>query len=695
MKRWATPHKPFTWLKEKFGREQLANRTRLRLTHQLIITFATIVLVPLLGVSFIIYSINQTALRKELLKFTENTAQTIYKDFNTEMGWQQEQSQMMAFYLLDNLPVTSRILEQSVGFNKAAQGIFRLSPDTEAVGLYAANGQALQRSYRHWQNLPQSLMLPDRLGDKTVKRASTLHSVYDIVYVNAPVQPDPNDNDLNQVIQEPQTQAQKNKWNTPYYLRICIPINTKQTLQGQAPAYYVQLKPFRYLATLIQDHRSIYESFYIIDDTGLILAGPNRQDIQRTQISTDDYAYFKSIEPGVTHELANQQPTVPEAERKALALARSRAPHRVSNDDSDEAPPLEKVIVKMPDTHWGIIIESPYHVRQKYIKRANEQSLLLIVACVAITILLAMVYIYGINRNFRQLIKGIKAMAEGNYFRRIRLITNFFTPYEIVYLTGEFNRMAKRRAEAWETIEQANHQLAKLDELKSNLIDTVSHELRTPLTNIKGYTSRLLRYDDTLDKETRLKSLKTIKQQSDRLSRLVDDLLVIPELEKTTLRVFPDEVFLPDLLERCVQFAQAKDQRDMRIVYGEGVKGLAVLADPDRLEQIVLNLLDNAVKYSIEETPVSILVKALPHGMVKITVSNEAEFINETALQTLFDKFQRLDDSTVRTTRGSGLGLFITKGLVEAMSGTISVLYNEGLFQIEFTLPQYREILTY
>src|SRR5688572_11655074 len=101
MKRWATQSKPFAWLKAKLGQEKLADQARLRLTQQLIITFIIVVLIPLLGVSFIIYSINQTALRKELLKFTEHTVETIYKDFNTEMGWQQQQSRVMAFYLLD------------------------------------------------------------------------------------------------------------------------------------------------------------------------------------------------------------------------------------------------------------------------------------------------------------------------------------------------------------------------------------------------------------------------------------------------------------------------------------------------------------------------------------------------------------------------------------------------------------------
>ncbi|MEB3285882.1 MAG: HAMP domain-containing sensor histidine kinase [Vampirovibrionales bacterium] len=784
----SAPGKAFAWLKEKVWQKQVANRERLRLTQQLIITFIIVVLVPLLGVSFIIYSINQTALRKELLKFTEHTADTIYKDFNTEMGWQQEQSRMMAFYLLDMLKTEKKngLSAWPMAMNQAMQGIFRLSSDYEVVGLYDADGKPINRAYRHWRNLPEPLKLPGQLSSvlnqKALESLKEGQNVYDIIYIPQ------NQVKFRQIQNEASESenintgdAQRNDANaadsivenqieeTPYYLRIIVPLSERLTLSGkqtgnsQTLAYYVQIKPFRYLSTLIRDHQAIYEKFYIIDDQGIILAGTDKQNlqqnadqtIQKLKISAEDLKDFQQIKPGVTQEFANTHPTIPDDLKAEKVPAEKSAPvpltapkaeatvddsatpvsdksenapgllgaligqrHstpadpdlkqiKVDEESDDETPPIEKVVVKMPGTHWGIIIESPYHVRQKYIKRAHEQSLLLILACLTVTVLLALVYIFGINRNFRQLIKGIKAMAEGNYFRRIRLITNFFTPYEIVYLTGEFNRMAKRRAEAWETLEKANEKLAKLDELKSNLIDTVSHELRTPLTNIKGYTSRLLRYDETLDKETRLKSLKTIKQQADRLGRLVDDLLVIPELEKETLRVFPDEVALSDLIERCVNFMQSRfsnaihtqNQREFTIHYHtDSDDPLTVVADPDRLEQVVLNLLDNAVKYGIGDFPIRVDISPLNHDAIRIQVANASDPIPEEMLQTLFDKFQRLDDSMVRTTRGSGLGLFITKGLVEAMGGHIMLSYHHdqgGEFRIAFTLLRHTTSAAY
>jgi signal transduction histidine kinase len=270
----------------------------------------------------------------------------------------------------------------------------------------------------------------------------------------------------------------------------------------------------------------------------------------------------------------------------------------------------------------------------------------------------------------------------------------------MVQLVANQVGVAVHQAYQWQMIQEANKKLAKLDEFKSNLIDTVSHELRTPLTSIKGYTSRLLRYDHTLSGETRTKSLKVIKQQADRLGRLVEDLLVIPDLETANLRVFPDQVFLPELVERSVQFIQEKAQRDIQVHLPPDVVP-PVMADPDRMEQILLNLLDNAVKYSLPDTTITVQLfnpEAAPLGMIRqhprqvtLCVANQSETIPREAINSLFDKFKRLDDSTTRTTRGSGLGLFITKGLVEAMGGQIALDYRNGQFVVSVTLPLYSE----
>ena len=248
--------------------------------------------------------------------------------------------------------------------------------------------------------------------------------------------------------------------------------------------------------------------------------------------------------------------------------------------------------------------------------------------------------------------------------------------------------VAVYQARQWTQLQEANVQLAKLDEMKSNLIDTVSHELRTPLTNIKGYTSRLIRYDGTLDNQTKIQSLKVIKQQADRLSRLVEDLLTIPEMERQGgLRVYPDCVDLNELVSRAVGFMEEKGNRTIAIHQPD--HAVAILADLDRMEQVVLNLLDNAIKYAAPDAHIAVsILPGQNNKTARLEVFNSGETIPADQLKTLFAKFKRLDERLTRTTRGTGLGLFITKGLIEAMGGHIC-LESENGFKVIMDLPLY------
>ncbi|MEM0951000.1 MAG: HAMP domain-containing sensor histidine kinase [Cyanobacteria bacterium P01_H01_bin.74] len=736
------------------------NMPKLRIYQQILIGFIVTITIPLTGVAFLIHQVNQKAMKKEMARFTKHTAEALYKDFDTEMSWQKQQSQMMA-------QLISNGLGQKQPFEALTETILNLDNSLESVGLYNQSGQLIQAKYRRFEAVSPELRLPDQIAvsssdsrqeEKTSETSAATFQLatdhpFQVLYFS--------ESSLGigkRVVQD-----------GAYYLRAAIPLPSQKSAiphsaiktnnsRNQVPVFYVQQKSFDYLSQLVQQNNSLYDAFYIIDNDGFIIAGPESTNLQ-ARITDKDLKAFQKIRPGVTHEflsetLANTEDSA-SRNRKNKAYKKERLIQKEKEtNDADDPEPLKKVIVKMPDINWGIIIESPYHMKQKYIARANTQTLLLILGCLAIIMALVLPYIFGISRNFRQLIKGVKAVGEGNYYRRIRLITNIFTPYEIVYLTVEFNRMARKTAESWQGIQEANEKLAKLDEFKSNLIDTISHELRTPLTSIKGYTSRLLRNDKTLDSEARVKSLKVVKRQADRLSRLVEDLLVIPDLESSGLRVYLDEVVLAPAIEGAVQFIQAKSECQIETEYTNNLTAgsIRVLADPDRLEQILLNLLDNAVKYSVGDAPIVVTVgeisnpnpqapslisnsqtaintrpesedsndmpqesgqktsqahsaagNILPagsqntHSFIWIAIKNPCEKLSEDqacSIDSLFDKFKRLDDSLVRTTRGSGLGLFITKGLVEAMGGSIQLTYlgnaaslNHGQFSVEFTVP--------
>ena len=291
------------------------------------------------------------------------------------------------------------------------------------------------------------------------------------------------------------------------------------------------------------------------------------------------------------------------------------------------------------------------------------------------SILFIILYISYLYLNIRQLFKGIMALTKGNYSRKIRLLKNILTPYEVVFLATEFNKAADEINLSYSKLAQQNKELERLNNFRSNLVDTVSHEFRTPLTSIKGYTSRLMRHDIVIDKETLNKSLKIIKQQSERLSRMVEDLLVIPDIEGAKLNMTIEPVNLAEAIE--MSLISVKNIENREVINNVTAQNIYIHADKDRFEQVMINLIENANKYGTEDTP--LVIDAIDvKGKVTIIMKNNADYIDKKTVSKLFEKFVRVDDKTTRTTRGTGLGLFIVKGLLQAMNGNIFIKSTEN-----------------
>lgn len=327
------------------------------------------------------------------------------------------------------------------------------------------------------------------------------------------------------------------------------------------------------------------------------------------------------------------------------------------------------VYLKKTDPDVIIIVNTTKAVTRKVINENRFKIILAVLAASVAVFFVVGLYTYYLYINIRQLFKGIIAISKGNYQRRIRLLTNVFTPYEIIFLAFEFNRMASQIHKSYLQLKKKNAELKKVNEFRTNLIDTVSHEFRTPLTSIQGYTSRLLRQDIEIDEDTRQKSLRTIKTQSERLSRMVEDLLVIPDIEGARIRVNLEPLWLNKIIPSSIALVKNED----KIIENNVAEDFPlIIADKDRLEQVFVNLLENAVKYSDENSTVTIDAK-IRGEFAKIYIKNDCKIIEKEKLQELFEKFTRIDDKTTRTTRGTGLGLFIVKGLVEAMEGTIKL----------------------
>lgn len=214
-------------------------------------------------------------------------------------------------------------------------------------------------------------------------------------------------------------------------------------------------------------------------------------------------------------------------------------------------------------------------------------------------------------------------------------------------------------------------EIRRLERVRAELVASVSHELRTPVTSIKGFSETLLE-DGIEDKTQALEFLAIIDKEAGRLARLIEDLLQLSKLESGALemRMAPLEIgpFLTQVLAKVRPQAEK-----LGITLGfESDPGIWIEADADRLEQVFLNLLDNALKH----TPVGGSVRlaaGLARGWAEITVEDTGSGIPREALDRIFERFYRVDPARSRKTGGSGLGLAIARHLVEAHGGRITV----------------------
>ena len=333
-----------------------------------------------------------------------------------------------------------------------------------------------------------------------------------------------------------------------------------------------------------------------------------------------------------------------------------------------------KAYYKMKNPQWLVVVDTTKKVTAKTIIKARYRIVLSLCIAALSIIFIVGLYTYYLYINIRQLFKGITAVSKGNYDKKIHLIKRAFTPHEIVFLAKEFNYMANKINVSYKDLREKNKELERLNEFRENLVNATSHEFRTPLTSIIGYTSRLLRQDIVLDDETKVKSLQIIKQQAQRLSNMVEDLLVIPELESYSLKFNFDEVDLANSINRAIEYLSSNEVEFVVDIVPD-LKN--VWSDECRLEQIVINLLDNAIKYTKDNAPIEVIAKN-EDGIPTLKIKNKCEKISDDIKEKLFEKFIRADSKLTRTTRGTGLGLYIVRGLAEALKIDISLECDEN-----------------
>jgi two-component system phosphate regulon sensor histidine kinase PhoR len=252
-------------------------------------------------------------------------------------------------------------------------------------------------------------------------------------------------------------------------------------------------------------------------------------------------------------------------------------------------------------------------------------------------------------------------------------------------------------------IEKENEELRALDRKKSDFINMLSHEFRTPLTVIQGYAERL-KSCKVNESEQVWNHAVIIYDEAKRLSRLVDELLDLSRIKSGKQEIQRTECDLTGLIERAAETLKSKaeaKQLVMRLVYAR--KPILMTVDADKIYQLMLNLIDNAIKYTPERGLIQVLADEIPTlevqensfiaSFAQISVTDTGLGISPTDKERIFDEFYRTNVVLGTKEKGTGLGLSICRGIVQAHGGRIWVESQPGKgSKFIFTLPNYQPI---
>jgi len=217
-------------------------------------------------------------------------------------------------------------------------------------------------------------------------------------------------------------------------------------------------------------------------------------------------------------------------------------------------------------------------------------------------------------------------------------------------------------------LEDALARMTEVNRLKDDFVATISHELRTPLTSIIGFVQTLLRPDAAFRAEERREFLGVVERQGRRLQGLIEDLLVVSRIETSEIRPAPRLISVQGLARQVVEESPLERSRRVSLELDEPLP--LVSTDHEMVVRILMNLLDNAFKYSPEDATVTVRVNAEGAG-VKISVEDQGYGIPEDMRERIFDRFFQVDQSHTRVVGGAGLGLYICRRLADGVRGRI------------------------
>ncbi|MFT7183760.1 MAG: two-component system sensor histidine kinase BaeS [Oceanicoccus sp.] len=275
------------------------------------------------------------------------------------------------------------------------------------------------------------------------------------------------------------------------------------------------------------------------------------------------------------------------------------------------------------------------------------------IAAGVLAILLSLLVSVVFTNPITELIEATKAIAKGNYKRRVKVQSQD----ELGELTKALNTMAASLEE--------NH------ELQQELITNVAHELATPITNIRGYLEAI--NDGLIKGKKKSDTLKLMSEETDRLTLMLNEVRELAQIQHPNFEIKTRRVNLGKLVQKVItQMEPQVKNKNITIKYKNASKETLVNIDRDRIVQVLQNLLTNAIKYSPKNSLIKIDLKTKDKSLI-LKVTDEGPGIAQSDLPHLFERFYRADQSRSRKTGGLGIGLSIVKEVMEAHGGSVSV----------------------
>ena len=296
-------------------------------------------------------------------------------------------------------------------------------------------------------------------------------------------------------------------------------------------------------------------------------------------------------------------------------------------------------------------------------------------------VMIALVVAYFVSRSItlpvRQMKETAERIAKGDFSRRVRVRSR-----------DEFGELAKSLNTMADELQQKMENLRKMDSMRTDFVANVSHELKTPLTLIKGYIETL-EDKGTGDREESGRFISIIKEHTDRLGHIIEDLLSLSELELSRDCLHRTEFDLKELIhEISLGFERALAERKQTLTVNSQGDDLRIKGDRDKIEQVFVNLIDNALKYTKESGRIEVLLTGQERA-VSVAVRDNGIGIPKEHLGRVFERFYRVDKARSRQLGGTGLGLGIAKHIVLVHNGNITIEseLNRGT-KVSVTLPR-------